>query len=321
MGDSTVVPAWYTGPRAGSPSLQPAVALLAMVTTQDTEPDPAGVGVRIAERMAEGRGISTVDPAMRHGRKTTGTKVDGYQSYQLTQRVPPATGARLITAVAVTPANAADGAPLPDLVVERAALTGATPAQVMGDTAYGATTVQTAVAPDTTVVAPVPPATNKAGRFPKGRFALDLAAETITCPQGATAHGTLRPRADGVRVARWTTATCAACPLRAQCGGEPQPGQRPPGPRSVSVRPDEARLRVRRAEQATPAWPVHYRTRRHVEHAPAQQSRHGGRQGRYWGRRKNWGQARLVATMYNLLELARAAALPGPPQPPWVTYA
>ncbi len=108
MGDSTVVPAWYTGDRVGSPSLQQAVALLAAVTTQDTEPDPAGVGVRIAQRVAEDRVISTVDPAMRHGRKTTATKVDGYKTHQLTQSVPPATGARLITAVAVTPANAAD---------------------------------------------------------------------------------------------------------------------------------------------------------------------------------------------------------------------
>jgi len=266
-----------------------------------------------------------VDPAMRHGRKTTATKVDGYKSHQLTQSVPPATGARLITAVAVTPANAADGTPLPDLVVERAALTGTAPAQVMGDTAYGATTVQTAVtavAPDTTVVAPVPPATNQAGHFPKGMFTLDLAAETITCPQGATvAYGTLRPRADGVRVARWAAGTCRVCPLRAQCVGEPQPGKRPPGPRSVSVRPDEASLRVRRAEQATPAWQAHYRTRSHVEHVQAQQSRHGGRQGRYWGLRKNLGQARLVATIYNLLELARAVALPPPPPRPRGTYA
>jgi hypothetical protein len=325
VGDSTLVQAWYTGDRAGAPSLQQAVALLATVTTQDTEPDPAGVGVRIAERVADDRVISTVDPAMRHGRKTTATKVDGYKSHQLTQRVPPATGARLITAVVVTPANAADGAPLPALVVERAALTGAAPAQVMGDTAYGATTVQTAVtavAPDTTVVAPVPPATNRAGRLPKTAFTIDPAAATITCPQGETvAYGARRPRRDGVRVARWAAATCRACPLRAQCVGEPQPGKRAPGPRSVAVRPDEAALQARRDEQATPAWQAHYRLRSHVEHVQAQQSRHGGRQGRYWGLRKNLGQARLVATIYNLLELARVAALPLPPLRPRETYA
>ena len=326
VGDSTTVQAWYTGARAGSPSLQQAVALLATVTTQDTEADPAGAGVRIAVRVAEDRVISTVDPAMRHGRKTTATKVDGYKSHQLTQSVPPATGARLITAVGVTPANAADGAPLPDLVGERAALTGAAPAQVLGDTAYGATTVQTAVtavAPHTRVVAPVPPANNRAGRFPKGRFTLDLAAETVTCPQGETVgYGAVRPRRrDGVRVVRWAAATCAACPLRAPCVGAAAPGTPDPGPRSVAVRPDEAALQARRAAQATPAWQAHYRTRSHVEHVQAQQSRHGGRQGRYWGLRKNLGQARLVAAMYNILELARVAALPRPPRPARGTYA
>lgn len=64
---------------------------------------------------------------MGRGRNTSTRTVDGYNSHQLTQSVPPATGARLITAVGVMPANAADGAPLPDLVVERAALTGTAP--------------------------------------------------------------------------------------------------------------------------------------------------------------------------------------------------
>ena len=73
---------------------------------------------------------------MRLGRKTTATTVDGYESHQLTQSVPPVAGARLITAVGVTPAHAADGSPLPDLVLEQPALTGVAPAQVMGDTAY-----------------------------------------------------------------------------------------------------------------------------------------------------------------------------------------
>lgn len=96
-------------------------------------------------------------------------------------------------------ANAADGAPLPDLVVERATPTGAAPAQVMGDTAYGSTAVQTAVmavAPTTAVGAPVPPANDRAGHCPKTAFTLDPAAETITCPHGDTgAYGSSAPAA------------------------------------------------------------------------------------------------------------------------------
>ena len=117
---------WFTEARAGSESLQQAVQLLATVTEQDLEPDPDG-SVRIAERVAPDRVISTVDPAMRHGRKTTRTKVDGDTCHQLVQNADPAPGARLITAVAVTPANTADGAALPALVDERRALTGHKP--------------------------------------------------------------------------------------------------------------------------------------------------------------------------------------------------
>lgn len=147
-----------------------------------------------ARPVAADRVISTVDPAMRHGRKTSAHKVDGYKSHQLTQSVSPAAGARLITAVAVTPANAADGTPLPALIVERAALTGAAPAQVMGDTAYGATTVQaavTGVAPDTTVVAPVPPP----GQQPGG----PLSQGAVYAGRGGRNHHVSAGRDRGIR--------------------------------------------------------------------------------------------------------------------------
>ena len=50
------------------------------------------------------------------------------------------------------------------------------------------------------------------------------------------------------------------------------PGKRALGPRSVTMRPDEARLRARRAEQTTLTWQAHCRARSHVEHAQAQQT-------------------------------------------------
>jgi transposase len=306
--DGRTCGAWYTGARAGSESLQQAVQLLATVTEQDIEPDPNG-GVRIAQRVAADRVISTVDPAMRHGRKTTATKVDGYKSHQLTQSTPPAQGARLVTAVLVSPANVADGDRLAALVTERGALTGQVPRQVMGDTAYGPTTVQaavTAVAPTTTVVAPVPPTNNHGGLFPKTAFLVDCTAETVTCPHGVlVAYTAVRPRQDGRRVVRWAAVTCQACPLRAQCVAGPRP-------RSLSIRADEAVIQAARQQQATPEWQARYRRRSHVEHVQAQQSRHGGRQGRYWGERKTLWQERLVAVAYNIMELARVAALPRP---------
>ena len=88
----------------------------------------------IAHRVAEDRTLSTIDPKMRHGRKTTRDKVDGDKSHITVQNVGPEQ-ACLVTGVGVTPANTADGEVLDDLVQERIELTEQAPKQVMGDTA------------------------------------------------------------------------------------------------------------------------------------------------------------------------------------------
>lgn len=129
---------------AASQELRQKAKLLNTVTEQDIETVPDGT-VAIAHRVAEDRTISTVDPQMRHGRKTTSDKGDGYKPYVTVQNVDPEQ-ARLVTAVVVTPANTADGEVLDDLVQERIELTGQAPRQVMGDTAHGAPSVQEAVA-------------------------------------------------------------------------------------------------------------------------------------------------------------------------------
>ena len=168
------------------------------------------------------------------------------------------------------------------------------------------------MAPDTALVAPVPPATNRAGLFPKTAFRVDADRETVTCPAGQTvAYGTRPPRRDGSRVVRWARATCQGCPLRGQCVPNG-------GARSLTIRPDEAAIQARRQIQATAAWEAHYRERSRVEHVQAQQARHGGRHGRYWGPRKLLFQERLVAAACNLVELARVAAIRRRPPPPGI---
>jgi hypothetical protein len=58
--------------------------------------------------VAPDRVISTVDDAMRHGRKTTSVKRDGYKAHVLTTN-GASDEPHLVTAVVVTPANVADG--------------------------------------------------------------------------------------------------------------------------------------------------------------------------------------------------------------------
>ena len=81
-----------------------AVGLLALVAGQDVEPGDDDGTWRIAQRVAPDRVISTVDPESRHMHKSVSEYRDGYKAHIA---VEPETG--LITATALTPANAGDG--------------------------------------------------------------------------------------------------------------------------------------------------------------------------------------------------------------------
>ncbi|WP_373188786.1 transposase, partial [Mycobacterium marinum] len=83
-------------------ALGEAVELLALVAGQDVETGDDGV-FRIARRVAKDRTISTVDTEARHGHKSRARTFDGYKSHL---SIDP--DDELITAVALTPANAAD---------------------------------------------------------------------------------------------------------------------------------------------------------------------------------------------------------------------
>ncbi len=81
-----------------------AVGLLALVAGQDVEPGDTEGTWCIANKVASDRVISTVDPESRHMHKSASAYRDGYKAHVA---VEPETG--LITAVTLTPANAADG--------------------------------------------------------------------------------------------------------------------------------------------------------------------------------------------------------------------
>lgn len=215
---------------------------------------------------------------------------------------------RLVTSVVVTGANVPDGDVAGELVAERTYLTGAAPKQMMGDTAYGSEAVQERVrevSKETSVVAPVPPAVNKAGHFSKSDFVIDTDAHTVTCPAGHTISYVPkkpRPNMKPKQVVFMDEAKCQECPLRAQCvNGK--------GPRSIRVRADEKQVQEKRAKQRTSEWTEHYRERSRVEHVNENMVRHGGREARYFGKRKTEFQERMCATGHNINELARVAAL------------
>ena len=289
-----------------SEELKQKLDLLCAVTGQDIETLPDGT-VRIAQRVAKDRIISVVDEEMRHGHKTTSAKTDGYKTHLMTPNVT-SDQPRLVTSVVVTGANVPDGDVVGELVAERTYLTGAAPKQMMGDTAYGSEAVQERVrevSKETSVVAPVPPAVNKAGHFSKSDFVIDTDAHTVTCPAGHTISYVPkkpRPNMKPKQVVFMDEAKCQECPLRAQCvNGK--------GPRSIRVRADEKQVQEKRAKQRTSEWTEHYRERSRVEHVNENMVRHGGREARYFGKRKTEFQERMCATGHNINELARVAAL------------
>jgi hypothetical protein len=138
---------------------------------------------------------------------------------------------------------------------------------------------------------------NATGRFAKDCFAIDLAAETVTCPAGAVAR--IRRNRRGEGVARFACA-CRSCPLRASC-------TEAPGGRSITVGRYEAHLAEARAKAADPAWLEDYRaTRPKVERKLAHLMRrhHGGRRARVRGTAKVGADFNLLAAAVNLARLA-----------------
>ena len=182
-----------------------AVGLLALVAGQDVEPGDEDGTWRIARRVAPDRVISTVDPESRHMHKSVSSYRDGYKAHVA---VEPETG--LITATALTPANAGDGPTGTELLAdEEPGL------QVLADSAYGSGPVRTALtnAKHNAAIKAIPLRRNPRlgdDQFTRDDFTIDHTARTATCPNGTT-----------VMIAAKGAATfgakCRGCPLRHRC--------------------------------------------------------------------------------------------------------
>ena len=178
-----------------------ALGLLALVAGQDVEQEDDGTW-KIARKVAPDRVISTVDPEARHMHKSRSEYRDGYKAHIA---IEPETG--LVTAAALTPANAPDGSTGVVLLAdEEPGL------QVLGDGAYGngETLAALGKAKHQRAIKPWPTTPAVAGGFEREDFVVDESAPTATCPAGHTVSITPgRAAVFGVR--------CQGCPLREQC--------------------------------------------------------------------------------------------------------
>jgi IS5 family transposase len=178
-----------------------AVGLLALVAGQDVEPGDGEGTWRIAPRVAPDRVISTVDPESRHMHKSVSSYRDGYKAHIA---VEPETG--LITACALTPANAGDGPTGVRLLDgEEAGLV------VLADSAYGSGEVRVAIrVRHRAAIKAIPLRPAIPGGFDRDDFVIDHNARTATCPAGHTIPIAAKGGASfGPR--------CHRCPLRQRC--------------------------------------------------------------------------------------------------------
>ena len=220
-----------------SPAVSEVVALLAELAGQDVEEGDDG-RFRMARRVAKDRIISTVDTEARHGRKSHDRKFDGFKTHL---SIDP--DSELIDETAVTAANAADHDVVDDLLAPVAPRP-EKPA-VFADSAY-ADGENLAHLEDQgfKVMAKVPAAHGRDGRYSKDDFGIDLDAGTVTCPSGQVTA--IRRGRDGGGLASFASA-CASCPLAERCTTNSSG-------RTISIHPHERILQSHKVEQQTVEW-------------------------------------------------------------------
>lgn len=273
------------------PTAQASRELLERVARQDVEPDGEG-GVKIRKGVAPDRVVSTVDPEMRHGRKSSAGRWDGSKKH-----VSVEPKSELITAVEVTPANAPDG-PVALELLRQQAEAGLAPAEVVADMQYGSGELraQAAAQGEGTIIVTKAAARGDTGYLDKSEFQVDLGACTVTCPAGQVARFP-RFRPGHSTEAVFAAATCAGCPLVSGCVQKPGKG------RTINIHAHEDQLQAARERRSRPDFDELFRMRPTVERKQAHWNRKGGARSRYFGQEKTRLQAFWSAAAVNLERL------------------
>jgi hypothetical protein len=271
-------------------------SLLRELIGQDFDIDEDGVP-RLHRGTASGRIISTIDTEMRHGRKSSQTRFDGYKlSASATNSSEP-----LITAVHVAPGSEPDG-PQAKHLIDAQPVT-RRPTQILGDTAYGNGPARAEMAErGVDVLAPVPEGTVIEGRFSKHDFTIDLADMTVICPAGHVTS--ISVSQNGFRQASFPVQVCGLCPLKAQCC--------PSIPRrQIKLTDHDELLLPARHTLKDPVTAEHLRRDRpRIERLLGLLAhRYGARKSRYIGSAKAQLQASWAAALVNLNPIRHRLAL------------
>ena len=282
-----------------------ATDLLSKILAQDVKRSNEGKA-EIIEGVAKDRIVSVHDQEMRHGRKSSSKRFDGYKG-----AIGVDADSQIVTAVDVLPGNAHDSSDAEELTKETEKNTDSQVETVIGDGAYGSVEQRIeAEEAGRVLVSPVPKAPDT-GRFTKEDFVVDVEKDTVTCPAGKTTGEFIRSKQTTKRgkvfhnlVFQFPVEECQKCPLMEHCV---KPGAKR---RSVSVHEHEKLLQKARQFQCTEEFRKLYHPRSTVEHRLARLVQLGLRKARYFGTKKVLFQLAMVAAVANFtLVTARAANL------------
>jgi transposase len=281
--------------------------------TEGSEENRVEEGPQIRQGVATDRIISTVDPEMRHGRKSSSTRFDGYKVH-----ITEAVESEFITGVVVSPGNQHDSDVAEDLVEQVRERFGRAPPVLIGDSHYGSPDLRVALKEafqeregenqegenqegenqEVEVVAKLPTATGGSGeKFDRTDFEIDLEEGHVTCPAGHRAETSYQTRDHKDRPVerfQFDGEVCAECPLRSECTSAKNG-------RSIMLHHHEEKVQEVRAYNKTEEFEERYRERPKVERKLSELLwTHGLRVGRYLGQKKTEMQALLTATVANL---------------------
>ena len=266
--------------------------LLRELIGQDFDIDQDGVP-RLHRGTRSDRIISTVDTEMRHGRKSSQQRFDGYKlSAAATNGSEP-----LICAVHVAPGGEVDGPQAKHLIDAQAPER--RPQRILGDTAYGNGPVRAELAErQVEVLAQVPEGKTEEGVLGKHDFEINMDVGTVTCPGGHTVP--ISTSMSGYRSANFSAAICRDCPLKHRCC----PGK---ARRQIRIMEHEHLLQAGRGALRDPIASEHLRrTRPRIERLLGLLAhRYGARKSRYIGSAKARLQAAWAAALVNLNPIAR----------------
>jgi transposase len=271
--------------------------LLVKILGDDLELDDEG-RPQITEGTAPDRIISITEPEMRHGRKSSAQRFDGFKAAVTTEQ-----SSEMILDIQDMRAAGSDGQELMSTIARVEQHAGVTVERVIGDGAYGSGENRAACATHqeqpVDLVAPL--AQPKDPEVDKSAFAIDLAAQTATCPQGHTVTGQAGSPKLGLPTWRFTfpRTTCEACPLFKRCVKSKTAG------RTVQTHPYEVYLQAARQRQQTDAFKELYRLRPPVERKQAELVDHGLRNTRYLGHPKRQLQRLWQGAVANVSVLFR----------------